>query len=253
MESNQNIGDVTNSTLQGVNVNTQIETSLKEQTDRIDELKNNILPPLNERLSEIEKLKTKWFASKKEKYFTIFYWVSGFSFLLSIIAICGAFICKNTVIVEESIVLTFVGILATFVVVSNYSQVHSIENKVNSYINSIQSIKDDLINSQVGLCMLRAESLIDSNPIGTIYFYLYAIKIGLDSPPECDNLFDCVKSIKDVRTNGVNGTNSYRDIINSNKKYSYKINGEKVDDLIENILSNKNYNIIKREFDKLIN
>ncbi|MDR3226739.1 MAG: hypothetical protein LBT56_03610, partial [Prevotellaceae bacterium] len=84
---------------------------------------------------------------KDEKYIsTIFYWISGFSFLFSLIAICGAFFYKNTVLTNESIVLIFVGILATFVVVSNYIQVKSIEDRTEKQINSLQVQIDEFEN-----------------------------------------------------------------------------------------------------------
>jgi hypothetical protein len=62
---------------------------------------------------------------------TIFYWVSGFSCLFSIVAICGVFVCKNTIVEKESIVLTFIGILATFMVISNYIQVNAMQKELN--------------------------------------------------------------------------------------------------------------------------
>ncbi|MDR1221973.1 MAG: hypothetical protein LBL07_03720 [Tannerella sp.] len=68
-----------------------------------------------------ESLSKEGCSNKKSK--TIFYWISGASFLFSVIAVCGAFVYKDTVIVDESIVLILVGMLATFVVVGNYVQV----------------------------------------------------------------------------------------------------------------------------------
>jgi hypothetical protein len=69
---------------------------------------------------------------------TIFFWISGFSFLLSIIAICGAFVCKNTVLVDESIVLILVGILATFIVVGNYAQVKDVKDEFDRQVTGIK-------------------------------------------------------------------------------------------------------------------
>jgi hypothetical protein len=173
------------------------------------------------------------------------YWV----WLISIIAMgfsitsifWGYNIKWNVEIVSTAIILGFVGILATFVVISNYIQVRDIENKVNSYIDGMQSIMEDVVNAQIGLCMLRAESFVNYNPIGSIYFYLHAIKIGLNYPAEYRNIRDCIKDIKRIQMDG----------INLDKKYSLKINGENVDDLIKDIQSNKNYNIIKDEFEEL--
>lgn len=69
---------------------------------------------------------------------TIFYWVSGFSFLFSIIAVCGVFIYEDVVIAKESIVLIFIGILATFVVVGNYAQAKETERKTERKIAEIE-------------------------------------------------------------------------------------------------------------------
>lgn len=69
----------------------------------------------------------------------IFFWVSVASALISIIALCGAFVYKDTVINEESIVLITVGILATFVVVSNYMQVLEIKREFEMKVGGVES------------------------------------------------------------------------------------------------------------------
>jgi hypothetical protein len=71
-------------------------------------------------------------------------WVSGFSVLVSIIALCGAFIFKNTVIVEESIVLVFVGALATFVVVGNYMQVQDVKREFGGKVWEVKTEQEVL-------------------------------------------------------------------------------------------------------------
>lgn len=71
---------------------------------------------------------------------TIFYWISGASFLISIIAFCGAFVSKSVVIEKESIVLVFIGVLATFIVVGNYAQVKSIEQ---DFAKKVDELKED--------------------------------------------------------------------------------------------------------------
>jgi len=76
-----------------------------------------------------------------ENRLNIFFWVAGFSFLLSIIAICCVFVSNRVVVENQSIILIFVGILATFIVVSNYIQVKEIERKFD---REIKEIKDEL-------------------------------------------------------------------------------------------------------------
>ena len=69
---------------------------------------------------------------------TIFYWFSGISLFISIVALCGAYVSKNMVVEDESIVLIFVGILATFVVVGNYAQVKSIEQDFSEKVGELK-------------------------------------------------------------------------------------------------------------------
>ncbi len=71
---------------------------------------------------------------------TIFYFVSGFSFLISIIALCSACISKSVVIEKESIVLVFIGLLSTFIVVGNFAQVKSIEQ---DFAKKVDELKKD--------------------------------------------------------------------------------------------------------------
>ena len=69
---------------------------------------------------------------------TFFYFISGFSLLISIIALCGVFVFKGVVVEKESIVLVFVGILATFIVVGNYAQVKSIEQDFSQKVGELK-------------------------------------------------------------------------------------------------------------------
>lgn len=65
------------------------------------------------------------------------YWLLGISLLL-----LGSSLflnISNTVITNESIVLVFVGILATFIVVGNYAQVIEIRNNTKKQIEEIEN------------------------------------------------------------------------------------------------------------------
>lgn len=77
----------------------------------------------------------------KNRCTTIFYWISGFSLLISIVAFCGAYIFKDLVVEKESIVLIFIGILATFIVVGNYAQVKDIQRGFESKIKVVAAIQ----------------------------------------------------------------------------------------------------------------
>ena len=63
------------------------------------------------------------------------YWLIAIVIVLLVVEICCHI--SNCVVSESNIVLTFVGILATFVVVSNYAQVKSIEDKMESEITHL--------------------------------------------------------------------------------------------------------------------
>jgi hypothetical protein len=72
------------------------------------------------------------------------------------------YVCWNVEIVSVSIILAFVGILATFVVVSNYAQVKDIENKINSFENKVTGAIDKKIEeseSKMGDVILFSQIL----------------------------------------------------------------------------------------------
>jgi hypothetical protein len=240
MENNQSIGNVINGVVENANVNNQIASMFNSDEDQLNRIKNleNEINSLGIRISKTE-------SKSKINLPKWVYWIWLISIIALGISITSIFwgynIKWNVEIVSTTIILGFVGILATFVVISNYVQVRDIENKVNSYIGGMQSIMEDVVNAQIGLCMLRAESLAGYNPIGAIYFYLHAIKTGLDYPAECGNLRDCIKDIRNILSDG----------ISLNKKYSLKLNGESMDELIKDIQLNKNYNMIRGEFEEL--
>jgi hypothetical protein len=136
-----------------------------------------------------------------ENIFTAFYWVSGFSFLFSIIAICGAFVCKNTVIADESIVLLFVGILATIVVVSNYMQVSNIERKVDGFSKSMEyKIADyDLSISAVFEQLYGILKLNKGLTENALRHFIQAIEyLNMSSHKDpLDGIISCIKKLKE--------------------------------------------------------
>jgi hypothetical protein len=131
----------------------------QELTNQINELKNKPYPK------------------------TIFFWLSGFSFLFSIIAVCGAFVHKNTVLENESIVLILVGILATFIVVGNYMQVKDIEGKFEKLI-SVQ--KNDFTTKIAELKEERMLFELKNNEVLSL-MYLEIAKIYYNNQPKDNN------------------------------------------------------------------
>ncbi|MDR1983824.1 MAG: hypothetical protein LBQ28_03255 [Prevotellaceae bacterium] len=71
------------------------------------------------------------------------YWLLGITIILLSINICFS-VGHSVIIDDKNIVLVFVGILATFIVVSNYAQVKHIEDRTNNEIEKIKKeIKDE--------------------------------------------------------------------------------------------------------------
>jgi len=96
---------------------------------------------------------------------TIFYWISGFAFLFSIIALCGVFVNDRLIIRDESIVLVFIGILVTFIVVSNYMQTKNAEQKadgLNTELDKTKNIVLGLINELENSIKEREREFYDS-------------------------------------------------------------------------------------------
>ncbi|MDR1340134.1 MAG: hypothetical protein LBK58_08800 [Prevotellaceae bacterium] len=215
---NQQIGDISDSTVAGANVNgDDIRLTANEFRSFVDRIiKDNLgqwMDPGNEnRIKELEgHFKDGGRIDKSEKQIeelnkqiskltgikTIFYWVSGFSFLLSIIAICGAFVFKNTVIVEESIVLISVGILATFVVVSQYIQVKEVKDEIAEVRSTEKETEKTIANinaeikqkirelySTSEIQMLVGDVYSEVNVKQAIIHYLLALEYMFDETDE---------------------------------------------------------------------
>ncbi|MDR0658816.1 MAG: hypothetical protein LBG18_07800 [Mediterranea sp.] len=154
---------------------------------------------------------------------------------------------------DITLILAFVGILTTFIVISNYAQVQEIKGRVQSYIEEMDRAKEDVIDARVGLGILRAESLISSDPIRSIAYYLYTITIGLDSFSKIEDVRHCIESIKCIDNIKHNDkTIDYKDVLGDSKKYSIRVDEITFDDFIDQIQSHKNYSVIKSEFERLI-
>jgi gas vesicle protein len=128
MKNNQTIGDVKDSFLENVNENIQ-----ENHNTDIKKLKD-----------EIKKLSKKIDESKNEKYpyMNILIAIFGLTFFFFLFAV---FLNKtyDFGISDDSVVLTFVGIAATFVVVSNYMQIKEIETKYEKNIDDIAKKVDE--------------------------------------------------------------------------------------------------------------
>jgi hypothetical protein len=150
MENGQNVEGVLNSNLQGVNVNNQNKEGDGVRFHIVQEEQNLTIEQVNVRIEGIEK-KIENFTKRTEKINRLkknfclpawVYWV----WLISIIALglsissifYGYNIKMDIKIVSTAIILGFVGILATFIVVSNYMQVKSVQDEMVVFRNSVQ-------------------------------------------------------------------------------------------------------------------
>lgn len=115
------------------------------------------------------------------------YWLFGI-----LIFLVGADICCHIscfVVTSESIVLTFVGILATLVVVGNYAQVKAIENKMDEKIQKLEfdllevkKIKEDMdrkfnhSNEKETIKMYLTCDTLNSEYRKSIYYNSFEVK-----------------------------------------------------------------------------
>ncbi len=82
------------------------------------------------------------------------YWILGFSILVNIISLAFHFLNRSIICSDQSIVLVFIGILATFIVIGNYAQVKNLENEFKKTINDIEKKYEQLYratNTQINL------------------------------------------------------------------------------------------------------
>jgi hypothetical protein len=85
--------------------------------------------------------------------------ISAISLLISITAFCGAWVYKGMVIENISLILGFIGVLATFVVISNYAQTKHIEDRTAAMIRAtdeeLKSQKKEMYELRIEIARLR--------------------------------------------------------------------------------------------------
>jgi uncharacterized small protein (DUF1192 family) len=150
MENNQNLSHIINSMLEDVNVNSQTKSILNiinmqsvqtgELKSEIDGLKSKIdeLIATGKKKEEEKENGKKPFCKKNDKHTCLLLKIVGFSFLFFVFAI----LLRNQFAFElsdDSIALTFVGVLATFVVISNYMQVKEAKNEFEKQTTIIKA------------------------------------------------------------------------------------------------------------------
>lgn len=104
--------------------------------------------------------------------------VVGFSLFISLISI--SLNINNLVICNETIVLTFIGIIATFIVIGNYSQVAEIrnntksqmeylDNKIQMKIKEYEDLHDEIITATKKLNEIEKKTYLNSAEGSRLY------------------------------------------------------------------------------------
>ncbi|MDR1654108.1 MAG: hypothetical protein LBS01_10795 [Prevotellaceae bacterium] len=126
MENNQNIGDVINSTASNFNIfNKQLENYFTKQE-------------INAEIKKLEK-------RKLPKCIYYVWGISVFSVIISLLTIIFLHDSSNNLIaLATTLIITFVGTLVTFIVVSNYAQVKDIKDDSNQKIEKFDQKLEDL-------------------------------------------------------------------------------------------------------------
>jgi len=184
---------------------------------------------------------------------------SHFLWIGIIIILLGAILACHIYTITEpnnvTLVLSFVGILATFVVISQFSQVQQIKQDFENRINKYDEMALEVKNLQIGLCISHAEIFKKSSPQQSLIYYLRAIFIGLDNAlEEKDNLIKCINEIYDLSNTPIKEIGEdvvIKDII-TGKKYAFRYDGVNVIDTIYSIKLHKNYKEIEKDFERLI-
>lgn len=100
------------------------------------------------------------------------------------------FKCFDLRIEEAGIVLTFVGILATFIVVSNYAQVKSIEDKMESEIThlneELEKLRRENVETERNLSRMRIDitelkTQIEKGDIADVNIKVDAVLSAIDN------------------------------------------------------------------------
>jgi len=195
--SNQQIGDVSDSILSDVNnandeIRLQIVNSVNGDDVRLQKNEADISKCLTD-ISNLQKAVSELTETLKEKCNMPkwVYWV----WLVGIIALAVSlttFFCSvfpsvnwNVEAVSAGIVLTFVGVLATFVVISNLAQVSDVKNDVKTAIKELQEKVGTFEKTMSKNILEIAEKAMNKAKHEVMGTTLYNIaEISLDNAPQ---------------------------------------------------------------------
>jgi chaperonin cofactor prefoldin len=203
MNNNQEIGNILNSILKDVNVNEQTKTLANTVKDLNSQINTNAdnFKGIEKRIQELEKQKHKISNSYTVLLITIV--VCAFLFFLGVIYLNKQF---NFGLSDDSIVVTFVGIVATFVIVSNYLQVKEVKDEFDRSAtktkNEIKRVEEEMNNryerlqseiQEIRKIAYESNESVDLEK--TLIGYLFSIETALEKSDRRQALYAFSKII----------------------------------------------------------
>jgi hypothetical protein len=225
--SSQSVGDVSNSILNNVNVTNPLHRDVKSNTKQ----------------------------KKKNEYLNLFLIIIAGAIVFWILAVLS-YILFGVVISSDSIILTFVGILATFVVVSQYIQLKEIKEDVSDTLNKkildinhtflglysdLYFIKGEFFESLMSTLAYENSNINDVEE--SIISYFYAIEYSLQAQKIATANMS-IKHLKDVVAK--DGIAIIQDEITGVLRSDICL------DAIARIKINPNYHLVKNDFEYLL-
>ncbi len=142
---------------------------------------------------------------------TAIYWLIGFSIIMSGIAIFFSFKPIEIKSNECSIILTFVGIIATFIVVGNYAQVITIKKDFDDNVQTIKKDSDDNIKklNNIVLELKSSQSQTEKKLLESKGYFHFSMATSLVTKEEYDGAFyGYAKSLVYFLKSNIKETNS---------------------------------------------
>lgn len=90
------------------------------------------------------------------------YWVSGIALVISFVCFCATFISHGVIVDHISIILGFIGVLATFTVLGNYVQVKRAEDRIDLLQKDIDRLASQVDRAHTDIAQLRESISVKS-------------------------------------------------------------------------------------------
>lgn len=94
---------------------------------------------------------------KDVSYIALYVWLS-IALVLSVTAICMH--VSKTIVTNESLVLFFIGVLATFIVIGNQIQTYKMERRISEMVSTIKQMEEQQKNTQKQLLSTAKNTIL---------------------------------------------------------------------------------------------